>query len=59
MSGSLRVPRRVVALDYVIVMACLIFSVFERRVLLAPAAAKQKILLPGKKWSEPTGKNAS
>jgi len=38
-------------------MACLVFSVFERRVRLALAAAKQKILLPGKKWSQrPTGK---
>lgn|GEM_PF-6528005 len=33
------------------------FSVFERRVRLALAAAKQRILLPGKMWSErPTGK---
>jgi transposase len=53
----LHTPRRLEALAYVIVMACLVFSVFERRVRLALAAAKQKILLPGKKWSErPTGK---
>lgn len=52
----LHTPRRLEALAYVIVMACLVFSVFERRVRMALAAAKQKILLPGKKWSErPTG----
>ncbi len=53
----LHTPRRLEALAYVIVMACLVFSVFERRVRLALAAAKQRILLPGKKWSaRPTGK---
>lgn len=53
----LHTPRRIEALAYVIVMACLVFSVFERRVRAALAAVKQKILLPGKRWSErPTGK---
>ena len=53
----LHTAKRIEALAYVIVMACLVFSVFERRVRAALATAKRKILLPGKRWSErPTGK---
>jgi hypothetical protein len=53
----LHTPRRIEALAYVIVMACLVFSVFQRRVRLALAAAKRQILLPGKRWSgRPTGR---
>lgn len=53
----LHTPRRIEALAYVFVMACLLYSVFERRARLRLQADRQKILLPGKRWSDnPTGK---
>lgn len=53
----LHTPRRIEALAYVFVMACLVYSVFERRVRRQLQAQRQRILLPGKRWSDnPTGK---
>lgn len=53
----LKTPARIEALAYVIVMACLLYSVFERRVRLQLQAQGRRILLPGKRWSDnPTGK---
>ena len=53
----LHTPRRIEALSYVFVIACLLYSVFERRVRCQLQTTKQKILLPGKRWSaKPTGK---
>ena len=53
----LHTPRRIEALAYVFVIACLLYSVFERRVRLQLQASQGRILLPGKRWSNnPTGK---
>lgn len=53
----LHTPRRVEALAYVFVIACLLYSVFERRVRQSLQGTDDKILLPGKRWSDkPTGK---
>lgn len=53
----LHTPRRIEALAYVFVMACLLYSVFERRVRLRLQAAQSQIQLPGKRWTNnPTGK---
>lgn len=53
----LKTPSRIEALAYVIVIACLLFSLFERRVRLHLQAQGCRILLPGKRWSDnPTGK---
>lgn len=53
----LHTPSRIDALVYVLVMACLLYSIFERRVRLRLQATGAKIQLPGKKWSDnPTGK---
>lgn len=53
----LHTPSRIDALVYVLVMACLLYSIFERRVRLRLQATAAKIQLPGKKWSDnPTGK---
>jgi transposase len=52
----LHTPRRIEALAYVLVMACLVYSVFEHRVRTALAARGEQILLPGKRLSKsPTG----
>ena len=53
----LHTPSRIEALAYVLVMACLLYSIFERRVRLRLQATGGQIQLPGKKWSaNPTGK---
>jgi transposase len=53
----LKTPRRIEALAYVIVIACLLYSIFERRVRAKLQARNGRILLPGKRWSDnPTGK---
>lgn len=53
----LKTPARIEALAHVIVVACLLYSVFERRVRLQLQARGRRILLPGKRWSDnPTGK---
>jgi transposase len=53
----LHTPRRIEALSYVFVMACLLYSVFELRARCHLRDTKKQILLPGKRWStKPTGK---
>lgn len=53
----LHTPRRIDALAYVFVMACLVYSVFERRVRAALQSSGEQILLPGKRLSsQPTAK---
>ena len=47
----LHTPRRIEALAYVFVMACLLYSVFERRVRAALDARHEQIVIPGKRIS--------
>lgn len=47
----LHTPRRIEALSYVLVMACLIYSIFERRVRRSLADRRETIDLPGKRQS--------
>jgi hypothetical protein len=47
----LHTPRRIEALSYVLVMACLVYSIFERRVRRALAQGHPPIQVPGGRFS--------